>query len=88
MITNRQHNSILIKGEYSWPNGVVYNGSWVNGFKDGYGVESSKGGKYKGEWINGKKNGKGWRSRIKKMHLYSLCLNYTFIYKRSFNLCR
>ena len=66
MITNRQHNSILIKGEYSWPNGVVYNGSWVNGFKDGYGVESSKGGKYKGEWINGKKNGKGWRSRIKK----------------------
>ena len=55
------------KGNYTWPKGYKYTGSWKDGKKDGFGVEESRGLhignfqklKYIGEFKNGSYTGVG-----------------------------
>ena len=48
------------QGEFSWPDGRIYNGEYKNDKKDGYGeFEWHDGRKYKGYWKNGKQHGEG-----------------------------
>ena len=38
-------------GVYTWKNGDIYDGDWVDGMKHGYGVWKNKGGdQYQGYW--------------------------------------
>jgi hypothetical protein len=41
-------------GEYTWPNGKVYVGSWRKGKMHGNGKMTSNGKTVKGEWVDGK----------------------------------
>ena len=41
-------------------NGATYEGEWMNGERDGYGIQQwADGSRYEGEWRNGKANGEG-----------------------------
>ncbi|HQS56276.1 MAG TPA: hypothetical protein PLK14_14295, partial [Sediminibacterium sp.] len=51
------------KGKFTWSNGDVYNGDWVNGVPQGKGEMTwQKKEYYIGDWVNGVRQGKG-RSR-------------------------
>lgn len=54
-------------------NGVIYNGEFRDGQKDGYGYEITDGIEYKGTWYQGKKTGKGYINISKE--------NYTIDYE-------
>ena len=44
----------------TYPNGDKYEGGWLNGEKQGYGVYLySDGSRFEGDWKNDDKNGKG-----------------------------
>jgi len=47
-------------GIYKWPDGSVYNGTWLNDKMSGFGVMTSKTHeKYVGEWKGNKRDGNG-----------------------------
>lgn len=48
------------KGRFDWYNGEFFNGQWMAGVKEGYGVwKSPHGDCYEGEWKKNAQNGKG-----------------------------
>ena len=49
-----------LKEPVTLDNGAVYTGEWMNGVRDGHGVQIwSDGEKYEGQWANREANGKG-----------------------------
>ena len=62
------------KGIYKWPEGVEYNGDYVNGIKEGFGIFKWTDGKiFEGPFGNGKPNGKG------KLTIGNVTINANFI---------
>ena len=54
-------------GNYFWPDGRSYIGSWIHGFPQGFGIGRNPNGKrYEGEWSEGKKHGLGLSFDIKE----------------------
>lgn len=48
------------KGEFLWPNGMVYRGGYKDGLREGYGVLSYPDGKqFEGYWEKGREDGFG-----------------------------
>jgi len=48
------------KGKEVWPDGRKYEGDYVNGVQEGYGVYCyADDSKYEGDWKNKKRHGKG-----------------------------
>jgi hypothetical protein len=53
-------DAVIRKGTYTYANGNVYVGEFVNNWRHGYGkLEFANGDVYEGQWIDGKKNGHG-----------------------------
>ena len=53
---NKMHG----EGEFRWPDGKKYKGTYIEDKKEGYGVfDWSDGRKYLGEWKDGKQHGMG-----------------------------
>jgi hypothetical protein len=45
---------------YSFKTGATYNGEWIGGFRDGYGVQKwPDGAQYEGQWKENRAHGKG-----------------------------
>lgn len=50
----------MSEGKYTFPDGEIYDGSFQNGKKEGYGKQVFPNGeKYEGQWHDGKKHGRG-----------------------------
>jgi hypothetical protein len=53
---NKPHD----KGTYYWNNGEIYDGEWILGCKNGYGIwKGVEGDSYIGEWKNNNTDGHG-----------------------------
>ena len=67
-------NFILTKGNFTWPDGYIYNGEFIDDIKNGFGIlKYNDGRRYEGEWENDKQNGKGLRYFIiMKLGLYKI----------------
>ena len=47
------------EGIFTWTNGDMYNGHWIEGKKNGFGMFKDKYGLYVGNWKDGKQHGQG-----------------------------
>ena len=47
------------EGVYSWSNGRIYRGEWVNGDRTGFGIYENENSVYEGSFIKGERSGKG-----------------------------
>lgn len=58
--TEEIHDKYHGLGKYTYPNGDVYEGYWVNNKRHGQGkCTYSSGEVYKGQWVNDKRHGQG-----------------------------
>ena len=59
-------------GRYTWDNGDIYEGQFLNGLMHGEGVYlyAKTGNKYQGQWFKGKKHGQGifWNQKRREVY--------------------
>lgn len=56
----RQNNVVEQRPPVRFNNGIVYEGSWLGEYREGFGVQIwPDGARYEGQWHNNKANGKG-----------------------------